>query len=138
MRLIDADEFKEYIKNGFEAMQHLFKTDEYRERMSKITTGFLQDIDEQPTVDAVEVVRCKDCIWYHKAHIKCNDGTEKDESEFPDEAFGILGRKCGVSIAYGINVGGACENQRLFINDEYQFRKPEDYCSYGEREDGEK
>ena len=63
MRLIDADEFKEYIKNGFEAMQHLFKTDEYRERMSKITTGFLQDIDEQPTVDAVEVVRCRDCKW---------------------------------------------------------------------------
>jgi hypothetical protein len=97
----------------------------------------IQIIDEQPTVDAVKVVRCKDCIWYHKAHVLCNDGTEKDESEFPDEAFGVLGRKCGVTLDYGINVGGECENRFLFINDEYQFRKPDDYCSRGERKDGE-
>lgn len=25
---------------------------------------YVQDIDEAPTVDAVEVVRCKDCIHY--------------------------------------------------------------------------
>jgi hypothetical protein len=25
---------------------------------------YVQDIDEAPTVDAVEVVRCKDCKWF--------------------------------------------------------------------------
>lgn len=27
-------------------------------------------IDEAPTVDAVEVVRCRDCKWYHNANDK--------------------------------------------------------------------
>lgn len=42
-------------------------------------------IKAAPTVDAVEVVRCRDCIHYHKAHVLCPDGTEKDFSEFPHE-----------------------------------------------------
>ena len=65
MRLIDADE----MRNGW--------IDGINEPIY-CANDVLDDIDEQPTVDAVEVVRCKDCIWYHKAHIKCNDGTEKD------------------------------------------------------------
>lgn len=49
------------------------------------------DIDNAPTVDAVPVVRCKDC-----------------KHEF----------------------GGSC------ILCGFQKRKPEDFCSYGERKDG--
>ena len=33
---------------------------------------FVQDINEAPTVDAVEVVRCKDCEWYNTNN--CGDG----------------------------------------------------------------
>lgn len=44
MRLIDADKLKDIISD----------------------TWVLDRIDEQPTVDAVEVVRCKDCIHYWK------------------------------------------------------------------------
>lgn len=29
-------------------------------------SNFLDQIQRQPTVDAVEVVRCKDCAWYNE------------------------------------------------------------------------
>ena len=32
---------------------------------------YVQDIDEAPTVDAVEVVRCKDCIHYDNSEGIC-------------------------------------------------------------------
>lgn len=32
-------------------------------------------VEDAPTIDAVEVVRCKDCIWYEIAQLK-KDGTE--------------------------------------------------------------
>lgn len=51
-----------------------------------------EDIDNAPTVDAVEVVRCKDCKHY--------------------------------------DIGGSC------IICGFQSRKPDDFCSYGERKEG--
>ena len=49
MRLIDADRFKIWL------MENYILYDGNRS---------LKDIDEQPTVDAVPVVRCKDCKWF--------------------------------------------------------------------------
>lgn len=54
-RLIDADEFKEYIVDGFEQSKDLF-TDEHRDFAKVITCGFLKDIDEQPTAYDVDKV----------------------------------------------------------------------------------
>ena len=34
------------------------------ELLNKYRNGILQLVNEQPTVDAVEVVRCKDCLWF--------------------------------------------------------------------------
>lgn len=51
-----------------------------------------EDIDNAPTVDAVPVVRCKDCKHY--------------------------------------DIGGSC------IICGFQSRKPDDFCSYGERKEG--
>ena len=50
MRLIDADK----LRNG-ETLCKVFSnpTDEFY--------GMLQLIDAQPTIDAVEIIRCKDC-----------------------------------------------------------------------------
>lgn len=45
-RLIDADKFKGYMQDKYVMYDHTLK-----------------DIDAQPTVDAVEVVRCKDCMY---------------------------------------------------------------------------
>lgn len=92
-------------------------------------------IIRQPIADVAEVVRCKDCIYYHKSHVLCGDGTEKDYSEFPPEAFlGTL-----VSGYYGINVGGQCEIEKNcgYECDKSVFRNENDYCSRGARMDGE-
>lgn len=82
------------------------------------------------TVDAVEVVRCKDCIHYHKAHVLCPDGTEKDFSEFPHEEFTPYGF---VSLKYGINVSGMCEFEKNcgYEVDKSVYREPDDFCSRG-------
>jgi hypothetical protein len=52
MRLIDADEFESYLIN----------------RYGGNDTGdeIIEDLTHQPTVDAVQVVRCKDCRWWDK------------------------------------------------------------------------
>lgn len=57
MRLIDAEKMKTKI--------HL-------ENMEAMEAGIKAWIDRQETVDAVEVVRCKDCIYYgvHTNYIK--------------------------------------------------------------------
>ena len=44
-RLIDADVFKAYMQDKYVLFDNT-----------------LADIDAQPTVDAVEVIRCKECI----------------------------------------------------------------------------
>lgn len=49
VRLIDADAFKEYIKNGFQDAMNLFKNEEGRDVARQITEAFCRDIDEQPT-----------------------------------------------------------------------------------------
>lgn len=45
MRLIDADAYKKYLDDNWIVANH-------------------DAIDAQPTIDAVEVVRCKDCKFY--------------------------------------------------------------------------
>ena len=62
----------------------------------------------EATKDAVEVVRCRDCIhWF--PHTQC--GFDEDNDEYHDY--------CGLLIP---------------DDDYYAFRrKPDDYCSYGER-----
>ena len=50
MRLIDADAMRDdWLENG--ENEYVYDTN-----------AVLDSIDSQPTVDAVEVVRCKDCI----------------------------------------------------------------------------
>jgi hypothetical protein len=49
-RYIDADVMREeWLQNG--ENEHVYDTN-----------AILESIDSQPTVDAVEVVRCKDCV----------------------------------------------------------------------------
>ena len=57
MRLIDADKMVADIKYQNDILQAMGLGD-YADVLAK---GFLQEIDNQPTVDAVPVVRCKDC-----------------------------------------------------------------------------
>lgn len=53
MRLIDADEFESYLIGRYGG--------------NDTAEDIIEDLHKQPTVDAVEVVRCKDCKHYHKS-----------------------------------------------------------------------
>ena len=58
MRLIDADAFKEYIKNGFRDATNLFKSEECRDVARQITDALCRDIDKQPIAyDIDQVIR---------------------------------------------------------------------------------
>lgn len=67
-RLIDADKLRKDVLdlpncyNGF--------SDSYDKAM------IIDLVDEQPTVDAVEVVRCKDCKWW-KTNYRWNGSERK-------------------------------------------------------------
>lgn len=50
MRLIDADAFKEYLKNAFEEVKHVYTDGGVF--AWRITEDFCRDIDEQPTINA--------------------------------------------------------------------------------------
>ena len=63
--------------------------------------GIIKALKEAPTVDAVEVVRCKDCQWYAPNHDGSWIGCAFDTRNPDDEP------------------------------------KPDDFCSYGERREGE-
>ena len=86
MRLIDAEKLRaEYLGmpncyNGF--------SDSYDKAM------IVDMVDEQPTIDAVPVVRCKDCIYYREglcdrlkysyvtnADSFCSEGERKDDAD---------------------------------------------------------
>lgn len=70
MRLIDADALKE--KAFFHEIDNVSYVEE-------------EDIDNAPTVDAVPVVRCKDCknwIQFCEAYATCNCGHGVTDMEF--------------------------------------------------------
>ena len=83
------------------------------------------------SVGSVEV--SGECVYYHKAHVLCNDGVERDISELPKEALDFTGTS--VTAKYGINVGGQCELEKNcgYAEDKSVFRNPNDFCSRGER-----
>lgn len=63
MRLIDADVLKDKVLNwmpsdpcGIAEKEHPIETD--------IVVSLMMEIEESPTIDAVEVVRCKECKHY--------------------------------------------------------------------------
>lgn len=61
MRLIDADALMDVIR------QHEYRlaTKQGSIDYGMFTLGIQQAVDEQPTIDAVPVVRCKDCKWLY-------------------------------------------------------------------------
>lgn len=62
MRLIDSDVLKELIANHVYPVSDVFNSRDYGMFW---TGGIEKAIDDTPTVDAVEVVRCKDCKHYY-------------------------------------------------------------------------
>lgn len=81
-RLVDATELrKKWYDEGYIMHESGMRYCELD--WQEIYDEFIADLDSMPTVDAVEVVRCKDCFHYWdgvcKAHI---DVIYTDENEF--------------------------------------------------------
>ena len=75
VRLIDADVIPEVSADPYEE------------------AGFRSVLDEQPTVDAVPVIRCKDCRWWVK-----------------DKRMGNIGRCFGREHQWAMHSDGFCSD----------------------------
>ena len=78
-----------------------------------------------PTIDAVPVVRCKDCVWWTPDQVHQNDGTVRDCED--GELF--------VTTDVGYTVGSHCSHMRWYWIEQTLFCESDHYCSYGERKD---
>lgn len=101
-RLIDADK----IVNGIALYmaENAYLNDTPLDALKMVANW----ITDAPTVDAVEVVRCRECKYY------CQDEIYGEMCRHPELDFEI-------------------ECYDHWIN-----TKPDDFCSYGERKDGDK
>lgn len=70
MRLIDGDALKEKISYRQWDVDDDLPRDEASTRISEC---YVIDrmVDDMPTVDAVPVIRCKDCKWYYRGGATC-------------------------------------------------------------------
>ena len=82
MRLIDADALKA-VKFHPLPYTHIVPTDADAESYKLGWNDAIDAIiDSAPTIDAVEVVRCKDCKWWNDYYRECespnwNNGTDE-------------------------------------------------------------
>lgn len=67
-RLIDANAAKEMIVNHADEFSDVLN----RREKALLIGGGTSCIDKCPTVDAVPVVRCKDCYWWNKERTGLN------------------------------------------------------------------
>ena len=90
----------------------------------------LRVIEQAPVVDAVPVVRCRDCVFFRDKHVLTPDGQRKSYSEMPPEAFGLFAAG-GVTATYGINVGSQClvDCGVGYSDDKTVFRRPDEFCA---------
>lgn len=44
--------------------------------------GLFKSVDDAPTIDAVEVVRCKDCHWYKEPYCDMHNGEKFNDNDF--------------------------------------------------------
>lgn len=85
----------------------------------------LREIEMAPAVDAVPVVRCKDCVFWMDRHVLLPDGTRRPYA--PGEE--------SVTADVGINCGARCMRAAEYLNGNGPFCEAGDFCSRGERKD---
>ena len=79
------------------------------------------------TGDMVEVVRCKDCMYFQPNFILLNNGERRPYTE--EEKTRPF-----VTSDVGINCGSRCERYWHWrVNSVPVFVQENDFCSYGER-----
>ena len=96
----------------------------------------MDEMDSAPTIDAVQVVRCKDCQY---AHMSTDGSVKYCEVWFPDEAEYIDGDDyCAYGVRGAIVRCGECKHLmpsgicEAFADGRVR-PSASDFCSYGER-----
>ena len=88
-------------------------------------------------LEGIDIVRCKECKWYDSPHILHKDGTRTDVDEDAPWVTADVGINCGGQCIHHIDLKTYCVNHDRENPDDYEriviFRKPDDFCSYGER-----
>ena len=127
MRLINADKLVDMLyDNEFAALCPL-------DEVSGV-------IDACPTVDAVPVVRCRECKFWMPEHIQRDDGSIMLYEQLPWMEPGMA------PIEFGVNVGSYCTLCENVITRGFRdgnqsldctrlWRREDDYCSRGKRRD---
>ena len=102
----------------------------YREHLNELQLE-IHDLRGQMK-NMVEIVRCKDCIYYDPPHVE-NNGVRYEYSDMPKDAFDIFG--IWVYSSYGINVcGRCCRDYNVGYADDKRVYVPENnYCGRAER-----
>jgi|GEM_PF-4169080 len=97
-----------------------------------------------PTVDAVPVVRCRECKFWMPEHIERDDGSIMLYEQLPRMEPGM---EPGMApIEFGVNVGSYCTLCENVITHGFRdgnpsldctrlWRREDDYCSRGQRRD---
>lgn len=119
-QLIDADAL---IKLMNEKHKHLVDENGWYDHYTSGYEDAITDVEEAPVVDAVAVVRCKDCVYFRERHIRLPDGTERDYADGEDY----------VTVDVGVNVGSQCRKE-----EEPCFREGGDFCSRGVKKEEER
>lgn len=119
MRLIDGDKLlnKRFLNGIIDGNELLVSY-----------TDVVNAIRQSPTVDAVEVVRCKDCKYFQPCFVRTADGERRPYTE--EE----IKRGKMVTGDVGINCGSRCERFGYWEENKIPVWYLEnDFCSYGER-----
>ena len=85
-------------------------------------------IEQTPTADVVEVIRCKDCKHFIPEHIRLDNGTTRAYTEQEKNLpFGVMGD-------VGINCGSRCMRYQHWEENRVPvWVQEDDFCSYGKR-----
>nr|DAV08460.1 MAG TPA: hypothetical protein [Caudoviricetes sp.] len=134
MRLIDADEFEDALENTEYDISPAYEPDGYSHRL------ICKVLEEAPTVDAVPVVRCRECKFWMPEHIERDDGSIMLYEQLPRMEPGMA------PIEFGVNVGSYCTLCENVVTHGFRdgnpcldctrlWRREDDYCSRGQRRD---
>ena len=131
MRFIDYREIRKLFDEQYKQTKRLIQEGETH--LDNWAEGFSEAdhiIRDLPDVDAVEVVRCKDCKYFVPKHILLKDGSTRDYTEEERKLpFGVTGD-------VGINCGSICMLHDYWAENRFPvYVNENDFCSYGERKE---
>lgn len=109
MRLIDADAFMDEVTQQTEFIK-VIDVSELTQVAEVLYEGVKAQIEKMPTIEAVQVVKCKDCRWFDKTE---------------DSSYGYC---------HAMKHGYYSEHWEISI---YRKYKEDFYCADGEKMDEE-